>query len=173
MNGMLRAIPVSLGILLLLPATGLALPAVSVSEPSESKGLASPPEELPKGSIVAFLPDMDSGDYSDLAGLKSWLGDRGWAICDGSAGTPDLNFRLLLGTVHPEEAGQNLGSRTHQHRVTGNADAGYGREYQVRSGLGRSLRVPADGHKHKLVSRAEPVEHLPLSLRVLYIIKIR
>ena len=128
---------------------------------------------MPKGSIVAFLPDPDSRSYSDLAGLKRWLRGQGWAICDGTDGTPDLNYRRLLGTVHPEQAGQNIGSRTHQHRVTGTADDGYGRDYQIRSGLGRSLRVPAEGHRHKLAAGAEPVEHLPLSLRVLYIIKVR
>jgi hypothetical protein len=47
------------------------------------------------GPIVAFLPDPKSENYSDLAGLKRWLGDRGWAICDGSEGTPDLSFRIV------------------------------------------------------------------------------
>lgn len=132
-----------------------------------------PPAGLPKGSIVAFLPDPKSTDYSNPDSLKRWLREQGWAICDGSEGTPNLNYRMLLGTIHPEEAGQNLGSRTHDHRISGNADSNFGREHQMRSGVGRALRVPADGHKHKLDAGTTKVEHLPLSLRVLYILKIR
>jgi hypothetical protein len=132
-----------------------------------------PPAGLPKGAIVAFLPDPQSREYSDLKGLKSWLREQGWALCDGSEGTPDLNYRMLLGTIHPQEAGQNLGSRTHDHRITGNADAPFGRDHNIRSGVGRALRVPADGHKHRLDAGTDQAEHLPLSLRVIYIMKIR
>ena len=140
---------------------------------TEAAPTPPPPAGLPKGSIVAFLPDLKSAEYSDPDSLKRWLRKQGWAICDGSDGTPDLNYRMLLGTIHPEEAGGNLGSRTHDHRITGNADNVFGREHQVRSGVGRALRVPSDGHKHKLDAGTTQVEHLPLSLRVIYIMKTR
>jgi len=134
---------------------------------------AEPPKDLPRGSILAFFPDPKSGDYSDLPSLKRWLGAQGWAICDGSEGTPDLNYRMLLGTIHPEEAGQNLGSRTHDHKSRGETGAAYGRDHAFLTGRGHIIRVPEGGHRHRLDGRTESSEHLPLSLRVLFIMKVR
>jgi hypothetical protein len=159
-------------LLLWLMAALLTVPAALPAQPETLPG-ANPPEGLPKGAIVAFVPDARSQSYSDLAGLKRWLRIRGWAICDGTEGTPDLNYRMLLGTVHPEETGQNLGSRTHDHSVSGDAASAFGRDHHIRSGLGRVRRIPAQGHKHKVEARTAQAEHLPLSLRVLYIMKTR
>lgn len=122
---------------------------------------------------MAFFPDPKSDDYSDLPSLKRWLDAQGWAICDGSEGTPDLNYRMLLGTVHPEEAGQNLGSRTHDHDSRGETGAAYGRDHAFLTGRGHIVRVPEGGHRHRLEGTTESSEHLPLSLRVLFIMKVR
>lgn len=155
----------SLGGLWLVTVLALTAP-VRAAWPSQ------PPSGLPKGAIVAFLPDAQSKDYADAEGLKRWLREQGWALCDGGAGTPDLNYRMLLGTVHPEEAGRYLGSRTHNHRVGGDTGTAYGGEQAVRTGLGFALRLSEEGHRHKLAARTDNAEHLPLSMRVVYIIKI-
>lgn len=140
--------------------------------PAAAYAHEAPPSGVPKGSIVAFLPDRDSREHQDPEALRAWLRARGWAICDGSEGTPDLNFRMLLGTVHPEEAGQNLGSRTHDHRLRGETGAAYGREGTILSGRGFRVQVPESGHHHRLEGTAEGAEHLPLSVRVLFIMKV-
>ncbi|MGA7980968.1 MAG: hypothetical protein WCA32_12190 [Chromatiaceae bacterium] len=118
------------------------------------------------------MPQSRSTDYSDQDSLKRWLYEQGWAICDGSEGTPDLNYRLLLGTVHPADVGQNLGSRTHSHRITAETGIGFGREhsYISRRGVSRALE---QGHRHKLDAGTAAADNLPLSTRVLFIMKIR
>lgn len=152
---------------------GLWLAAVlALTAPLRAAWPSQPPSGLPKGAIVAFLPDPQSKDYTDAKGLNRWLREQGWALCDGSEGTPDLNYRMLLGTVHPEEAGRYLGSRTHDHRVGGDTGIAHGGEHAFRTGLGFTVRLPEDGHRHKLDAATDDAEHLPLSMRVVYIIKI-
>jgi hypothetical protein len=128
---------------------------------------------MPTGTIVAFLPHPKSPHYTDEDGLKRWLLDQGWALCDGTEGTPDLNYRLLLGTVHPEETGQNLGSRTHEHRTRGTTEAARGRERAFSIARGPVVRMPGEGHEHRLDAATDKTEHLPLSTRVLFIMKVR
>lgn len=150
----------------------LALLCLAMAMPAESRP-NSTPAGVPKGAIIAFMPDPDSKDYSDEQSLRRWLKDQGWLICDGENGTPDLNYRMLLGTDRPSVAGQNQGSRTHAHRVRGDTDIAHGREDSVRDGIRRLVRMPAKGHKHRIDTVTERAEHLPLSTRVLFIMKVR
>lgn len=150
-------------------SAGIVLILIYSDSTSGSEPLASPP----KGSILAFQPDPKSDEYSDLPSLKRWLLDQGWAICDGSDGTPNLNYRMLIGTIHPDEAGHNLGSRSHDHRNRADTGPAYGREHAFLTGRGRVLRVPEGGHRHRLIGTTESAEHLPLSLRVMFIMKVR
>ncbi len=92
---------------------------------------AIPPAGLPRGAIVAFMPDFRGADYSDTKGLRRSLAGQGWAFCDGKDGTPDLHARMLIGTERPEDAGQRLGSRDHAHRLSGTTDDVYGRTQVV------------------------------------------
>ncbi|WP_152486080.1 hypothetical protein [Methylohalobius crimeensis] len=150
----------------------LALLCLATAMPAASRP-DSPPAGVPKGAIIAFMPDPDSKDYSDEQSLRRWLKDQGWAICDGENGTPDLNYRMLLGTDRPSVAGQNQGSRTHTHRVRSETGIAYGRERSLRGGIGPSTRIPAKGHKHRLDTVSERADHLPLSTRVLFILKVQ
>ncbi len=136
-------------------------------------GQSAPPAEgLPKGSIIAFLPDPQSKDYSDDASLRRWLASHGWAICDGTRGTPNLNFRLLIGSTRMETTGQSVGTRTHRHRVQGKTNGTQTRQQTVRQGVAPLIRVPAGRHRHELTATTEPAEHLPPSTRVIFIMKI-
>ena len=131
---------------------------------------------MPKGAIVAFLPDPKASEYHDDASLRKWLGRQGWAICDGHNGTPNLNYRMLLGTVRMERAGQVQGSRTHRHRFRGRTElSSRARQARFQEGLGqgRWIRIPEGRHEHPVVGVTDPAEHLPLSTRVLFIMKVR
>ncbi len=147
-----------LGLLLSLPAIGQPAPPV---------------DGLPKGSIIAFLPDPRSKDYSDDESLRRWLASQGWAICDGTRGTPNLNFRVLLGSTRMETAGQPQGTRTHRHRLRGKTSATQDRQQTVRQGVAPLIRVPSGRHRHELTAITEPAEHLPPSTRVIFIMKMR
>ncbi len=132
----------------------------------------TPPSEVPKGSIIGFLPDSRSADYTDMASLRHWLKRQGWAICDGSDGTPDLHGRYLLGTEEFKDTGQRIGSKTHSHQVSVNTGREEGRMRRFNTGIGYSLRLPTEGHRHSIKAKTSQEDDLPLSMRVLFIIKI-
>ncbi|BCX88891.1 hypothetical protein MIN45_P1261 [Methylomarinovum tepidoasis] len=131
--------------------------------------------ELPRGTILAFLPDPGASEYHDDASLRRWLKAQGWAICDGRDGTPDLNYRMLLGATRMQMAGKRQGSRRHRHRFQGQTRSFQGRQVSLMEGRGpgRWLQVPVGGHKHRLEGATDAAEHLPLSVGVLFIMKIR
>lgn len=60
---------------------------------------------VPRGTIVAW--------YSRDGSVPV-----GWALCNGSADTPDLRNRFLLGTTDPSEVGTTGGSTSHTHNLT-------------------------------------------------------
>lgn len=126
---------------------------------------------LPAGSIVAFVPAA-SGYAGTGADLRDWLAERGWAICDGTRGTPDLRGQMLLGTTDPVTVGQRLGSRDHDHRVRGESDAPVMRNRHTPTGRGPLKHLPDDRHRHGLSVSTDRSEHLPPSTRVLFIMKL-
>lgn len=127
--------------------------------------------ELPAGAIIAFMPRFGA-DYADAAGLERWLAARGFAICDGRNGTPDLRDRMLLGTDAPARTGEALGSRTHDHQVRGDTGAPVRRNRATQTGREQLVQLPDDQHRHPLDLTTSPAEHLPPSLRVLFIMKL-
>lgn len=52
---------------------------------------------------------MWSGAFADVP--------SGWALCDGSNGTPDLTDRFILGTNTEGEVGNVGGVKTHKHNL--------------------------------------------------------
>ena len=154
---LIKSLPLFVGILLL----------------SAALHAADPTQNLPKGSIIAFLPDPNSADYSDMAGMRRWLGGKGWAICDGRNGTPDLHGRYLLGTEEYKDAGQRLGSSTHQHKIRSRTGREEGRTRRFNTGGGYAIRLPQEGHAHSIDALASPQENLPLSTRVIFIIRVK
>ena len=59
---------------------------------------------IPAGSIV-----MWSGSIVDIP--------DGWALCDGTQGTPDLRDKFILGAGNTYNPGDTGGSATHTHTV--------------------------------------------------------
>ena len=147
--------------------------AQSAAEHSTTAAAPKPPAGLPKGSIVAFLPRMSGTEYNDGASLRRWLDRQGWAICDGSNGTPDLRQRMLLGTDDPLRTGQRLGSRKHEHRVRGDSGTPVHRNRSTPTGRLQLKQIPDDQHRHRLDLKSDRAEHLPPSLQVLFILKVR
>jgi hypothetical protein len=148
-------------------------PGPAESEDARAPGAAAALAIVPAGSIVAFMPRMDGGDYSDMAGLQRWLDRQGWAICDGSGGTPDLRNRMLLGTTELGTIGQRLGDWDHDHRVRGDTDAPVRRNRSTPTGRQQLRQIPDDQHRHRLDVTTDKVRHLPPSMTVLFIMKVR
>ncbi len=80
----------------------LAMPAVG--QPQVTDGTPAPASGFPAGVIVMWSGSLDSIP-------------AGWALCDGSDGTPDLSNRFVLGVGAAEYLGNTGGSRAHQHRT--------------------------------------------------------
>lgn len=61
---------------------------------------------FPRGAIIAW-------------NAKSGAVPAGWAICDGTNGTPDLRRRFLMGVATLADVGQTPGQAGHFHTVSG------------------------------------------------------
>ena len=60
---------------------------------------------LPSHIIIAWYPASDAKV------------PEGWAICDGSQGTPDLREKFIMGTNSMQEVGKRGGAKDHTHRL--------------------------------------------------------
>jgi hypothetical protein len=140
------------------------------SDPGLSMGIA---RDVPKGAIMAFMPSMTGGDYRNASELRAWLARQGWAICDGTGGTPDLRNRMLLGTTDVSSVGQRMGSWEHAHRVRGETGIPVRRNRNTPTGRLQTQQIPDDQHRHRVDMEADKAEHMPPSMRVLFIMKVR
>ena len=114
--------------------------------------------------------------------IVAWSGSRasvpaGWAICDGTQGTPDLSGGFLMGATAGADPGATGGAATHNHGGTtsianlttdsnGLAVCGVG-------GSGCSFLMPPQAHVHTY-SHSHAIaaaSHLPLFTEVLFLEK--
>lgn len=75
------------------------------------------------GSILAFNGTFGGSDGKRPIPKGGTVADEGWALCDGSNGTPDLRDRFIVGARGKYAAGAYGGAETHSHTVSGNAGA--------------------------------------------------
>lgn len=126
---------------------------------------------------IALNTPIKSQMIAMFAGSLSWVGNNtgpvdltGWAICNGSSGTPDLRDRFVFGagnkevlaknTINPNALKQTGGGGKHAHgRATATFQLnaanlpphthGYQEDYKGASG-------EPDGHTHKLIDFGAP-----------------
>jgi len=111
-------------------------------------------DPLPKGTIIPF-----HGTEHEVRQALA----RGWAICDGSNGTPDLRDRFILGTGLTD-IGLVGGTKAHAHAGTTKNP----REKDRTAGMGGS---EAARQKHTHSFETEEAQHLPPFLKVVFLIK--
>ncbi|QQO56885.1 MAG: hypothetical protein N838_29485 [Thiohalocapsa sp. PB-PSB1] len=159
-----------------LIATAVLITFVGAASAESSDGDVTPTDafatSLPIGAIIAFMPAMGA-DYRNMTELRVWLKQQGWAICDGTNGTPNLRDRLLIGTTDSAAAGQRLGSWEHEHRIRGETDIPVRRNRNTPTGRLQSRQIPDDQHRHRVDIKSDRADHLPPSTRVLFIMKVR
>ncbi len=94
-------------------------------------GTTSPTERLEvQGTVKATTFQGDGSQLTNVGGGASvpagvivmWSGSlasipAGWALCDGTNGTPDLRARFILGASGGEEPGATGGTSSHSHDV--------------------------------------------------------
>jgi len=102
--------------------TGRSLPIRAVSK-ADYEAL---PEEEKNADVVYIVPDGGgpggdggSGGNIPAGGIIIWSGAAdavpdGWALCDGTNGTPDLRNRFVLGAGGSRAVGETGGEETHK-----------------------------------------------------------
>jgi microcystin-dependent protein len=89
----------------LLAGAAAGLTAAMVPAAAAAQATASALALFPRGVVLAW--------YS-----KSGAFPEGWAICDGTNGTPDLRGKFLYGVGNMSDVGKMGGNETHQHGVS-------------------------------------------------------
>jgi hypothetical protein len=107
---------------------------------------------------------------------------RGWALCDGMTGTPNLVGRFVMGTNNVGELGTSHpnSSLPHSHRLSSIPTEEYGKWLRPEGGDVTSKGLMefkgSSGsfwlHGHKVTGNTDPSDWLPPSTRILFIIKL-
>lgn len=98
---------------------------------------------------------------------------KGWVICDGNNGSPNLIERFPVGTgITTNNLGSMFGSETHEHTVTGNTS----NDAKDRSkGDGNGLQGEGDEcmfHTHTVTGKTDKVSNIPPATRIIFIMKL-
>jgi hypothetical protein len=114
---------------------------------------------VPKRGIIAWFPKPEDQQGN---GLKA---PDGWAICDGSDGTPDLTDRFIRGTGSAKEVGKTGGTEEHNHNGKTGPPSGH---FKKGSTIGSRWSAPVTGHFHSIKADS----NLPPYIVLVYIMKL-
>lgn len=111
-----------------------------------------------------FKPGMIQLWSGSVASIPS-----GWALCDGSNGTPDLRNSFIIGAGSTYAPGATGGEPSHAHTITNQATAQTATFRATRSGL----EFCADyTHTHTLTGTTDSKSTLPPYYALCYIMKL-
>jgi hypothetical protein len=130
------------------------------SAQSAAKAAAS---AVPVHTIIAWF--QNSGPIPD-----------GWAICDGSNGTPNLMGRYIQGGNLGEITASAFGSDTHQHSVSASGETGQpdrGNVYHVTDGGPPQTRGLDSQSPVSVSGTTSPASNIPPSVKIVFLMKIR
>lgn len=130
----------------------IAVFAMSCDEKSAYKS-------LPKGSIIGW-------------GLKSEI-PKGWVVCDGSNGTPDLSNRFAYGTQKTSEVGDTIGTENHKHSFSSSTDPMT--DDDLAKGVKGGLQKMGDErhtHNHTVKGNTDTQSNIPPGTKIVFIMKI-
>lgn len=104
-------------------AAGTAQTAADAAQKAADKAAQKAETSCLSGSILAFSGTFGGSDGKRPIPRGGTTADEGWALCDGSNGTPDLRDRFIVGARGKYAAGAKGGVETHSHAVSGNVGA--------------------------------------------------
>lgn len=114
---------------------------------------------MPRGSIFGWFDPLKI--------------PKGWVICDGSNGTPNLVDRFPLGTNSAAgNIGTTTGTKDHNHTVSGQTGV-EGKNRNARDGNG----MQGEGnecmfHTHSFSATTSTVDNIPPATRIIFIMKL-
>ena len=117
---------------------------------------------LPRGTILA---------WADKAPVP-----KGWQICDGSNGTPDLRRRYVVGTASSDSVGRFTGDETHTHTVSGSADGFHLLGFQPATSFIHNTNGPSvnsyQSHGHSFTATTAAGSSRSPGVNLMFIMKI-
>ncbi|WP_026221090.1 tail fiber protein [Ancylobacter sp. FA202] len=127
---------------------------LAVTGPIEAAGGITGPGMMPKGAII-----MWAGDPKDVP--------AGWALCDGSHGTPDMRAKFPVGADGGSFGlGKPGGKISHQHAFEAKVKLD-----PIRSAGGTHFQVITPG-EYPVNGETKPSDHLPPYLPLHFITKL-
>ncbi len=114
---------------------------------------------IPTGAVMAWHPTPDRVKEGKI------IPPSGWAICDGTNGTPDLRGRFIRGTSEWRQAVVTGGAETHNHKGATDQNGTY---WQAHGGGGGAYNQVHPNHAHGIQADSS----LPPYAQLIYIMKI-
>lgn len=96
----------------------------------------------------------------------------GWAVCDGSNGTPDLRDRFQMGVSDFADVGRTLGSSTHSHNASGRTTFEVEGTRHGPEGADNFTGRPNWNHKHDFNIQTSSSSNIPPAMTMLFIMKL-
>ncbi len=113
---------------------------------------------IPKGTIIAWY-------------AKQGAFPRGWNVCDGSNGTPDLRGRFIRGVSDIAETGKTGGNTDHTHHYRWSVSEGNwkgsDKDWGQTPWAGGPNPVKPQNHE----ADTDPASNLPPYVDVIYLMK--
>lgn len=129
--------------------------AAFVPAPTEQEKVMN---ALPRGTILGWF--------------ESTKIPKGWAVCDGKNGTPDLNERIPIGTVSGQ-IGEKVGQLEHVHKVNGSTSQAFFDGYSGQdNGPLEKLGDHRIMHHHTFSTTSEATSSLPPATKIFFIMKL-
>lgn len=125
---------------------------------------------VPKGTILPWQPTAEFFRGLDNAAEITIVPPDGWAICDGTLGTPDLREKFIMGTAEFAKLATEGGSKTHNHgELTGAIDTRkVPSDWWWTLGTPKLHQVTDVRHQHTI----QPSENLPPFTCLIMIMKL-
>lgn len=144
-------------------------PEYSRSRALLNQGGDSPPPDpvvhFIRGAIISWSPPA-SAIVEDEEGHRRLVIPSGWALCDGTEGTPDLRNRFIYGTDQIDQIGKTGGETVHRHTVSvGNNTS----SATTSNGLGGNVSLAKPDHAH--TASSADAAHLPPLVKLVYLMK--
>lgn len=112
---------------------------------------------IPPGVVVAWFPPQEDLPLSDLV-------PKGWVLCDGNNGAPDLTGRFIMGTFDSATIVSTGGSSKHGHSASKT-----GTRFEATNQGSRGTGATRHDDNHIVVNE---VETLPPYVALAYIMKL-
>ncbi len=132
--------------------------------------------------IDIIFKKLDAAGYIKITAVEAYLQGMilmwsgtldnipdGWAVCDGSNGTPDLSNRFVIGSAHLSPPHETGGSTTHRHFFITN-----GHDHEIPGSFGIDLTPGSKDYWQTAVDTGQTVfeNHIPPYYVIAFIMKL-